>query len=68
MKVVGEIFWDQLSMWDFSPPNCIEGYRKDGEHTFHYFLKIVDEVTGKLSYRTKAVTEIESVPKSCWKR
>lgn len=64
MKAKGEIYWNQLSMWDFSPPNCIEGYRRDGEHMFHYFLKIVDEVIGDCQYRTKVVTELESVPKS----
>ncbi len=57
----GELFWSQLSMWEFSPDNCIEAYTKFDQHIFHYvLLQSYDVVDNR--YKTRPVTDYNSVP------
>ena len=64
MRAVGDYEWEQLSMWDFAPDNCIEKYIKSiGEtHTFHFYLKRISEIVSPTHWRTEVVTGAESVP------
>ncbi len=67
MYKLNEYKWQQVSMWDSSPKNCIEKYyrSKDGEHIFHFYLIQYTEVSadGK-SCKYTVVTDIENVPES----
>jgi len=40
-KKVGDLYWQQLSMWDFSDKENIDVYSNEG---FHYELMIIKEV------------------------
>ncbi len=55
------MFWRQLSMWEFSPDDCIEAYTKHDKHIFHYVLLQAYNVVDN-RYKTKHVTDHESVP------
>lgn len=65
MREKGDVFWDQLSMWDFAPANCIECYLTREYGTFHYVLKIVDEITSVNGYRTKYFQDTTKIPVEC---
>lgn len=62
MKKVGDIYWCQLSMWEFASENCIEAYRKHGRMTFHYVLKKVVKETSPNSWRTSYIDSANEIP------
>ena len=64
MKQVGELYLDQLSIWEFSPEECIEGCRKVGKHIFHYVLKEVIEVTSNSSWKVAHTLDKNKIPKN----
>ena len=64
MKQVGDVYWDQLSIWEFSPEECIEGYRKVGEHVFHYVLKEVIKVTSHNNWKVAYTLDKNKIPKN----
>lgn len=41
MKKVGDLYWSQLSMWDFSKQEHIDKFSPDG---FHFELFVVTDV------------------------
>ena len=49
---VGDLYWRQLSMWDFSKKNHVDTYSKGG---FHYELFIVTEVISINHWRPRHV-------------
>jgi len=59
---LGEIYWDQLSIWEFSPDDCIEGYRKVKDSIYHYVLKEVVEITANNSWKVVCTTDKTKVP------
>ena len=59
--VENEMFWCQLSMWEFSPDNCIEAYTRSNENTFHYVLLQAYNVIDN-RYKTRYITDHNSVP------
>lgn len=64
MRAVGDYEWEQVSMWDFAPDNCIEKYVDSigGTHTFHFFLKRIVEIISPTQWQTEVVTNSEGVP------
>ena len=64
MRAVGDYEWDQLSMRDFAPDNCIEKYVKSigGTYTFHFYLNRISEIISPTQWRTEVVTSHENVP------
>jgi hypothetical protein len=71
MKKLGEYEWNQLSIWDFAPKDCIEKFIRsdDGKHVYHYYLRIVNEVVSDNHIRLKNVTSLDGVPEDVlnWK-
>lgn len=64
MRQIGDYEWEQLSMWDFSPSDCIEKFipSDNGEHTFHYYLKRIVEIISPTHWRTEVVLIPDGVP------
>jgi hypothetical protein len=64
MRKVGDYSWAQLSMWDFSPENCVEKHVKSdcGKHIFHFYLKKIVEVFSESHWKVETVTSLEDVP------
>lgn len=66
-KEVGDYQWFQLSMWDFSPPNCIEMFIKSNITTtgpFHYILKCMYERVSETHTKWYDVTDITNIPEN----
>ena len=63
-RKVGDYNWRQLSMWEFSPNNCIEKFVRSncGKHTFHFYLKRITEIGSKDQWNVETVTDLEGVP------
>ncbi len=49
---VGDLYWRQLSMWDFSDKENIDVYSHDG---FHYELFVVKEIITDTSKKVRNV-------------
>ena len=64
MEKVGDYKWQQLSMWDFAPKNCVQVYAKSSHSNdvFNFYLLRVTEITGENSYKVETVTSIDGVP------
>lgn len=62
MRKVGDYQWDQLSMWDFAPDNCVESYVRSDGRVLHFCLKQICELVAENHWRTRTVTEIGGVP------
>jgi hypothetical protein len=64
MRKIGDFDWHQLSMWDYSPQNCIETYVRSGcgEHIFHYYLKRITAIVSDSQWKIETVTSIDNVP------
>lgn len=62
MRQVGDYQWDQLSMWDFAPDDCVETFVKSDEHTFHFVLKRITGIVTDHHWRTEVVKSTEGVP------
>jgi len=61
MRKLNEVYWNQLSMWDFPPDNCIEKCTKQGGRVWHYILLEVYEVTSNNSWKTHPVTDVSII-------
>ena len=64
MKTVGEYQWEQISIWDFAPEDCIETYVRSscGKHVFHFYLRQVTEVISDTHWKVVTVTSTDGVP------
>jgi len=67
MYKVGDYEWRQVSMWDFTPSNCIESYVRMGKHVFHHYLIIVTHIVSDKHRKTATVLDIENIPNNIFK-
>ena len=51
-KKIGDLYWSQLSMWDFSKKENIDIYNKKG---FHYELHLITDIVNKNHYKFRRV-------------
>jgi len=51
-KTIGDLYWNQLSMCDFSKKENVDKYNEGG---FHYELYIVTDVVGAKHYKARNV-------------
>lgn len=61
MNQLGDIYWKQLSQWNFSPKNCIESYINRNGHIFHYVLVKVVEIISPTQIKTDYEISIEDI-------
>lgn len=61
MSQLGDIYWKQLSQWDFSPQNCIESYINRNGNIFHYVLVKVVEIISPTQIKTYYEISIEDI-------
>ena len=52
MYKVGDLFWSQISMWDFSDKSNVDMYNDGG---FHYELFIITEVISENHYKHRHI-------------
>lgn len=48
----GDLYWEQISMWDFSMPENVDAYKEGG---FHYELMLVTEITSETGWKVMNV-------------
>ena len=48
----GDLYWQQLSMWDFSKKGNVDTYNDGG---FHYELIMVTEITSKTGRKVRNI-------------
>lgn len=65
MRVIGDYEWQQISMWDCTPEDCIQKLiaSEDRRDIFTYYLTRVKEVVSDKQYKTEVVESLEGVPK-----
>lgn len=49
---VGDLYWEQLSMWDRSPTDAVDMYSEDG---FHFELRLITEVRSATGWSNRFV-------------
>lgn len=52
MKKIGDLYWNQLSMWDFSDKENLDTFSSDG---FHFELFLVTDVISDNQWKTRHV-------------
>ncbi len=67
MRRVGDYNWQQISMWNFSPTNCIEKFVTvetvlSGKQTCHFYLTIVSKIVAENHWEIETVTSLDGVP------
>lgn len=64
MRTIGDYEWQQLSIWNFSPKNCIEKFIPSvcGKYLYHYYLLRIVEVVSDNQWKFEVVEKIEGVP------
>ena len=71
MVKVGDYDWRQISMWDFSPDNCVETYITviGSGDIHHYYLIRVTEIISESGYKIETVVNVDEVPTEvlCWR-
>ena len=61
IRQIGDISWEQLSIWDFAPDNCVESYIKDNGQVFHYKLVRVREIISSSHWKIENVLSVEGI-------
>ena len=52
MKKIGDLYWTQLSMWDFSDKDNLDAFSFDG---FHFELLLVTDVVSDNQWKVRNV-------------
>lgn len=67
MRKVGDYDWQQVSMWESTPKNCVEKYITvesglSGKVVCKFFLRRITEIVSDNHWRLETVESLEGVP------
>jgi len=65
-REVGDYEWRQVSMWEFTPDNCIEKFVEiegfGGRVICNYYLQRIREIVSPNQWKIETVKELDGVP------